>query len=103
MTNDKGLDAHAVLQILWQFLYTVVLSLLIGVGIGLISTWLFKNCRFLKNPVCEVVVVYLFGILSYLVAEIAEMSGVLAVLVAGITLAHFNFYNLSLTGQVATG
>lgn len=31
------------------------------------------------------------------------MSGVLAVLVAGITLAHFNFYNLSITGQVASG
>ena len=52
LTDDKGLDAHVVFQILWQFLYTVVLSLLIGVGIGLISTWLFKNCRFLKNPVC---------------------------------------------------
>jgi NhaP-type Na+/H+ or K+/H+ antiporter len=31
------------------------------------------------------------------------MSGVLTVLVAGIVMAHFNFYNLSMTGQVATG
>jgi NhaP-type Na+/H+ or K+/H+ antiporter len=31
------------------------------------------------------------------------MSGVLTVLVAGVTMAHFNFYNLSMTGQVATG
>lgn len=31
------------------------------------------------------------------------MSGVLTVLVTGILLAHFNFYNLSMTGQVATG
>lgn len=31
------------------------------------------------------------------------MSGVLTVLVAGVVMAHFNFYNLSMTGQVATG
>ena len=31
------------------------------------------------------------------------MSGVITVLVCGIVLAHFNFYNLSMTGQVSTG
>lgn len=33
----------------------------------------------------------------------ANMSGVLTVLVCGVTLAHFNFYNLTLTGQLSTG
>jgi NhaP-type Na+/H+ or K+/H+ antiporter len=101
--QEKGIDAQTVFQILWQFLYTVVLSIAIGGVIAMFATWLFKTFRFLVNPVCEVVVVYLFGILSYLIAEICNMSGVLAVLVAGIMLAHFNFYNLSMTGQVATG
>ena len=31
------------------------------------------------------------------------MSGVITVLVCGICLAHFNFYNLSITGQISTG
>lgn len=46
---------------------------------------------------------YIFGIMSYMLAEILEMSGVITVLVCGICLAHFNFYNLSVTGQIATG
>ena len=60
--------------------------------------------RFLTdNPVLEVVILYLFGILSYVIAEVVEMSGVITVLVCGIVLAHFNFYNLSMTGQLSTG
>lgn len=55
------------------------------------------------NPVTEVVVVYLFGIMSYVVAEIFYMSGVITVLVCGVTLAHYNFYNLTITGKLSTG
>ena len=51
----------------------------------------------------EVTMLYLFGIMSYVVAEIFEMSGVITVLVCGIFLGHFNFYNLSVSGKVATG
>lgn len=47
--------------------------------------------------------IYLFGILSYVIAEVVEMSGVITVLVCGLVLAHFNFYNLSMTGQLSTG
>ena len=46
---------------------------------------------------------YLFGIMSYVIAEIFEFSGVITVLVCGIFLGHFNFYNLSTSGKVATG
>ena len=60
--------------------------------------------RFLThNPVLEVIILFLFGLLSYVIAEAAEMSGVITVLVCGLVLAHFNFYNLSVTGQLSTG
>ena len=65
---------------------------------------IFQKMRFLTdNPVLEVTLLYLFGILSYVLAEIASMSGVITVLVCGLMLAHFNFYNLSMTGQLSTG
>ncbi len=101
--SSEGIDGLTVLKIFWQFFYTVVISIFIGGVIALFCTWLFKACRFLNNPVAEVVIVYLFGILSYLLSEVLDMSGVLTVLVAGVMMAHFNFYNLSMTGQVATG
>ena len=46
---------------------------------------------------------YMFGIMSYVIAEVLDMSGVITVLVCGIALAHFNFYNISTTGKIATG
>ncbi len=102
-SGNDGIDAVTILKILWTFLYTVVISIFIGGFIALLCTWMFRTFRFMCNPVTEVVVIYLFGILSYLVSEVLDMSGVLTVLVAGVMMAHFNFYNISMTGQVATG
>lgn len=102
-SGNDGIDGVTVLKILWQFFYTVVVSIAIGGFIALLCTWMFRTFRFMCNPVTEVVVIYLFGILSYLISEVLDMSGVLTVLVAGVVMAHFNFYNISMTGQVATG
>ena len=101
--DGDGITGGTVFKIIGTFIYTVIVSILIGAAIALLCTFLFKKFRFLCNPISEVVIVYLFGILSYLVSEVLDMSGVLTVLVAGIIMAHFNFYNLSMTGQVATG
>ena len=59
--------------------------------------------RFLtKSEITQVVITYLFGILSYVIAEEFEMSGVITVLLCGVTLAHYNFYNLTVGGMHAT-
>jgi len=41
--------------------------------------------------------------MGYAFSEIFDLSGVISLLVIGIALSHYNFYNLSMTGQVATG
>ncbi len=66
--EDKGLDGSTFLSIIWTFFYTVVISIFIGAFIALFCTWMFRKFRFMCNPVTEVVVVYLFGILSYLIS-----------------------------------
>jgi sodium/hydrogen exchanger-like protein 6/7/sodium/hydrogen exchanger 8 len=71
---------------------------------ALICSKVYQVARFLShNAIAEVTLMYMFGTLSYAIAEIADMSGVITVLVCGICLAHFNFYNLSITGQISTG
>jgi len=47
--------------------------------------------------------VVVFGLMGYTFSEIFDLSGVISLLVIGIALSHYNFYNLSMTGQVATG
>jgi NhaP-type Na+/H+ or K+/H+ antiporter len=80
---------------------------LIGIASGLLCTFIFKQLRKLtehnENYVLEIVLSYLFGIFSYGASELLEFSGVISVLVCGITMAHFNFYNLSQNGQLLTG
>jgi NhaP-type Na+/H+ or K+/H+ antiporter len=41
--------------------------------------------------------------MGYSFAEMFDLSGVISLLVIGITLSHYNFYNLSMTGQVSAG
>lgn len=67
-SGEDGIDALIILKIIWEFFYTVVVSIFIGVVIALFCSWIFKKVRFLCNPISEVVIVYLFGILSYLIS-----------------------------------
>ena len=69
---------------------------------GLLCTIMFKYWRFLTdNVICEIMLTFLFGALAYAACELLDYSGVIAVLVCGIVMAHFNFYNLSKTGQLS--
>jgi hypothetical protein len=52
--------------------------------------------------VTQVVITYLFGIFSYVAAEYFDLSGVITVLICGVVLAHYNFYNLTVGGMHAT-
>ncbi len=82
---------------------TVFISVAIGVLTALLCSYLFKRCRFLvENEVTQVAFTYIFGILSYVMAEFFGMSGVITVLISGIVLAHYNYYNLTVGGMHAT-
>lgn len=92
------------LEMIGEFLKNSVLSLTIGVAWGLLATLTAKRFRFLAhNPVVETVVVLLFGFGSFGTAEVFEFSGVISILVTGIVMSHYLFYNISSTGKVTTG
>jgi NhaP-type Na+/H+ or K+/H+ antiporter len=89
--------------ILGSFFGTVFVSIIIGVFTALLCSYIFKKCRFLiENEVTQVAFTYIFGILSYMMAEFFGMSGVITVLISGVVLAHYNFYNLTVGGMHAT-
>ena len=70
----------------------------------MVCSLIFKKCRFMTiHPVTEVITVLLFGLMGYSFSEMLDLSGVVTLLVCGIGLSHYNFYNLSMTGQVCTG
>lgn len=51
----------------------------------------------------ETCIIFFFGYVAYMLAELFEFSGVIAILVAGISMSHYAIYNLSRTGSVTSG
>ena len=89
--------------VLTSFFGTVFASILIGIVTAMLCSFIFKRCRFLvENEVTQVAFTYIFGILSYVMAEFFDMSGVITVMVSGVMLAHYNYYNLTVGGMHAT-
>lgn len=91
-------------KLIGDFIVCALASVGFGILYGLIVTILLKYSRFLThNSVLETALVFFFGYLAYMSAEILKLSGVIAILVAGIFMAHYMFYNLSPTAKVTTG
>ena len=63
---------------------------------GVLSAYVLKKFRFLTiNPVIEVNLIFVFGYLAYCVTELFHFSGIIALLVSGIFMAKYSWYNLS--------
>lgn len=81
----------------------ILVSILIGFVFAIVLTLIFKHARFLVKDkgVTEVGLIFLTGYIAYLASELAGFSGVISMLFCGITLSHFNTYNMSSAGTQA--
>ena len=82
-----------------DFLLLGVASALIGLVFGLLQSYLMKKARSLtRNPVVECAIIFAFAYIAYVAAELLHQSGIITLLVAGMTMAHYGWYNLSPQG-----
>jgi solute carrier family 9 (sodium/hydrogen exchanger), member 8 len=91
-----------VLSVLGRFLYISLGSIIIGVLIGLLCSFIFKNTHIKKYPKYEITTLILTAFGSYALSEAISMSGIMALFFTGITLSHYNFYNLSESSQISS-
>jgi NhaP-type Na+/H+ or K+/H+ antiporter len=86
-----------------QFFLTSFASVAIGLIVGLLCSYFFKVCYFMRNSeVIDTAVVYCFGLIAYLLGD-KWFSGVISVLVCGIVMSHYLHYNLTERGQALSG
>jgi NhaP-type Na+/H+ or K+/H+ antiporter len=82
--------------ILGSFIYLCLFSVVVGAVIGFLSSMIFKIFRVLThNTVLECALIFCFGYLSYVTAEMLEVSGIVSLLACGIFMGQFTWYNLS--------
>lgn len=71
-------------------------SIAIGLIYGIIASILFKNMRSLTlSSTVECLTIFLIAYMAYVTAELAAMSGIIALLTSGVVMAHYAWYSLS--------
>jgi sodium/hydrogen exchanger-like protein 6/7/sodium/hydrogen exchanger 8 len=83
-------------KILGSFLLLAVASVGIGIAVGLIASVLLKHMRFISaSSIRESLFIFCFGYISYAIGYITNMSGIISLLMSGVVMAHYGWYNLS--------
>ncbi|CAD8051472.1 unnamed protein product [Paramecium sonneborni] len=76
-------------------LANILVGLIVGFVVGSIATWITKESRFLSehSSVVTAFTIYI-AYFSFCICEAIDFCGVLAVLICGIMLSHYQTYNL---------
>lgn len=86
------------MTVLGSFLLQAVLSTLVGFGFGFGTSLFTKHSKeFLGegHSLEEMCTVVMLTYMSYITAEVINMSGIISLIVTGIILAQYCYYNLS--------
>jgi len=89
-------------KIFFSFISMTVLSILVGVIIGLFTSFIYKHTLIRKFAKLESTLLFLFCYFCFAAAESLGLSGIMALFFNGIVLSHYNSYNLSDESRHAT-
>ncbi|KAJ4727596.1 Sodium/hydrogen exchanger [Melia azedarach] len=92
-----------VIRFAGSFLYLFISSTLLGIAVGLMSAYVIKKLYFGRHSSNrEVALMILMAYLSYMMAELCRLSGILSVFFCGIVMSHYTLHNLSESSRVTT-
>ncbi|XP_065061807.1 sodium/hydrogen exchanger 8-like isoform X1 [Rhopilema esculentum] len=84
-----------------KFCMMLFLSAIIGVAFGLVSAVVLKYVNFKGHPSLEIGTMIIFAYMPYGLSEGLELSGIMAILLCGITMSHYTHFNLSPLSQIS--
>ncbi|KAK9057267.1 hypothetical protein SSX86_022102 [Deinandra increscens subsp. villosa] len=86
-----------------NFLSLFVLSTFLGVLVGLLCSFIIRTLYFGRDSTDrEVSLMILMAYLSYVLAEVFGLSGILTVFFCGIVMSHYAWHNVTVNSQVTT-
>ncbi|XP_057983920.1 sodium/hydrogen exchanger 4 isoform X1 [Malania oleifera] len=100
ITRLSGMTAF---YILGDFLYLFSSSTALGITAGLLTAYALKTLYFGRHStVREISLMILMAYLSYMLAELLELSGILTVFFCGILMSHYAWHNVTDSSRITT-
>ncbi|XP_072966906.1 sodium/hydrogen exchanger 1-like [Typha angustifolia] len=101
---DLGhIDALVLLKFVGNFLYLFTTSTFLGAFTGLLSAYIIKKLYFGRHSTDrEVALMILMAYLSYMLAELLDLSGILTVFFCGIVMSHYTWHNVTESSRITT-
>ena len=98
-TNEE-LNTSAVISISTDFLALGLRSMAMGILFAIACALLLKKVRSLtKTPVSENACIFSFAYVSYVLAELWHLSGIITLLTCSVMMANYAWFNLSPQGK----
>jgi sodium/hydrogen exchanger 8 len=100
--EEVGSSSAAIIVpgVIKTFVIVSIGSVLVGIVIGLVCSYLCRHTKLYRYSEYEVGILFLFAYGSYAFSEALQLSGIMSLFICGIVLSHYNSYNLSPTSQV---
>lgn len=97
------INSGTALQFVGNFLILFITSTLLGVLVGLLSAYITKKLHLGRHsPDREVALMILMAYLSYMMAELFDLSGILTVFFCGIVMSHYTWHSMTDGSKVTT-
>ncbi|KAL2325468.1 hypothetical protein Fmac_024526 [Flemingia macrophylla] len=99
----SSIDAITALKLLGTFLYLFFTSTALGIVVGLLSAYIIKTLYLGRHSTDrEVALMMLMAYLSYIIAELLSLSGILTIFFCGIVMSHYTWHNVTGSSRTTT-
>nr|AAP20432.1 Na+/H+ antiporter NHX5 [Zea mays subsp. mays] len=97
------INAEVALQVFGNFLYLFSTSTLLGIATGLITSFVLKKLYFARHSTTrELAIMMLMAYLSYMLAELFSLSGILTVFFCGVLMSHVTWHNVTESSRITS-
>ncbi|XVF03726.1 hypothetical protein REPUB_Repub05bG0018600 [Reevesia pubescens] len=97
------INSKTCLQLIGDFLYLFSTSTALGVTFGLVTAYSLRTLYFGRHStVRELAIMVLMAYLSYMLAELLDLSGILTVFFCGILMSHYAWHNVTESLRITT-
>ncbi|GLT78973.1 hypothetical protein SLA2020_504880 [Shorea laevis] len=101
--KSSTIHASITLKLLGTFLYLFFTSTILGIVVGLLSAFIIKTLYFGRHSTDrEVALMMIMAYLSYMLAELLSLSGILTVFFCGIVMSHYTWHNVTESSRITT-